>query len=111
MIYGLSSRFGWYFATGETYEHTIGDATDGYLAEVADKGDVTILFCDARDSLEADSVFNLVWQTALQFSQKYDFISVENVNIYTNPERVEPYKYQREADGSYTIDPDTGKRV
>lgn len=111
VIYGLSSRFGWYFATGETYEHTIGDATDGYLAEVADKGEVTILFCDARDSLEADSVFNLVWQTALQFSQKYDFISVENVNIYTNPERVEPYKYQREADGSYTIDPDTGKRV
>lgn len=111
VIYGLASRFGWYFATGEVYEHTIGDATDGYLSEVADKGDVTILFCDAQDALEADSVFNLVWQTALQFSEKYDFISVENVNIYTNPERVEPYKYQREADGSYTIDPETGKRV
>ena len=26
VIYGLSSRFGWYFATGETYEHTIDPA-------------------------------------------------------------------------------------
>lgn len=111
VIYGLASHFGWYFHAGESYEHTIGHATDAYLSEVSDRGDVRILFCDAADALEADVIYNLVWQTARQYAERYGFLHIENINIYTNPERVEPYKYQREADGSYTIDPETGKRV
>lgn len=111
VVYGLATYFGWYFYAVEPYEHTIGHGTDDYLAEVADAGEVRILFCDAPDALEGDTVYNLVWQTVRQFAARYDFLSVENVNIYTNPELVEPYKYQREADGSYTVDPETGKRV
>lgn len=111
VIYGLASHFGWYFHAGESYEHTIGHATDAYLSEVSDRGDVRILFCDAADTLEADVIYNLVWQTARQYAERYGFLHIENINIYTNPERVEPYKYQREEDGSYTIDPETGKRV
>ena len=60
VIYGLASHFGWYFHAGESYEHTIGHATDAYLSEVSDRGDVRILFCDAADTLEADVIYNLV---------------------------------------------------
>lgn len=111
VIYGLATHFGWYFYTGEHYEHTIGHATDAYLSEVADRGDVRLLFCDSADALEADTVYNLVWQTARQYAERYDFLHIENINIYTSPERVKPYKYQREADGSYTVDPEEGGLV
>lgn len=111
VLFGLASRFGWYFRTDTVYEHTISDATDGYLSEVKDRGTVRILFCDAKDSLESDEVYNLVYQTACQYAEKYDFVSVENVNIFTNPELVEPYKYELEPDGSYKKDPETGKRI
>lgn len=111
VIYGLATHFGWYFYPGESYEHTIGHATDDYLSEVADRGEVQILFCDAADTLEADAVYNLVYQTARQYAERYGFLKIENVNIYTNPERIEPYKYRKEEDGSYSIDPETGKRV
>lgn len=111
VIYGLATQFGWYFYTGEHYEHTIGHATDAYLSEVADRGEVRILFCNSADALEADTVYNLVWQTAKQYAERYSFLKIENINIYTSPERVKPYKYQREADGSYTVDPEEGGLV
>ena len=81
VIYGLASQFNWYFYTGESYEHTIGHATDAYLSEVADRGEVTILFCDAADALEADAVYNLVWQTARQYAERYRFLKIENINV------------------------------
>ena len=111
VIYGLATHFGWYFYTGEHYEHTIGHATDAYLSEVADRGEVRLLFCSSADALEADAVYNLVWQTAKQYAERYDFLKIENINIYTNPELVKPYKYRREADGSYTVDPENGGLV
>ena len=89
----------------------IGHATDAYLSEVADRGEVRLLFCSSADALEADAVYNLVWQTAKQYAERYDFLKIENINIYTNPELVKPYKYRREADGSYTVDPENGGLV
>lgn len=112
VLYGVANRQGWYFRAAETYRHTIGHTTDAYLSEVAGRGQVTILFCRGREELESDAVYRLVYQTALQFAERYAFVSVEHVNIFTDPDRVEPYKYEIDPEtGDYRRDPKTGERV
>ncbi len=112
VVYGLSNRYTWYFYEEESYSHTISHATDQYLESLESLGQVKILFCDSPDALEADKVYNLVWQTANQFAERYDFITVENVNIYTHPEKVERYKYLwDEETNDYAKDPETGDRI
>ncbi len=109
VIYGLANQNKWYFYTEEQYVHTITGNTDTYFQNATP---VTILFCDSKEALEGDIVYNLVWQTANQLASRYDFITVETVNIFTNPSRVEPYKYKwDEETGDYAIDPETGKRI
>ncbi len=103
VIYGLANRFGWYPAAEEHLAHTITGNTDAYLAEVAGRGNVKFIFCDNPENLENDGASNLVWQTVQQYAARYSFISVETVNIYTNPEKVESYKYK--------TDPDTGEKT
>lgn len=112
VIFGLANVFSWYFYTEESYEHTIGDATDTYLSSLGEVGDVRIIFCDAADTLSGDTVYNLVWQTANQFADRYDFVSVENVNIFTHPERVERFKYEWDSEkNDFATDPETGDRI
>lgn len=111
VIYGLATKFSWYFYAEETYSHTIGGATDSYLEEVADAGEVTILFCDSADALESDVVYNLVWQTANQFAARYDFVSVETVNIFTHPELVERYKYKWDDETNDYAKDENGDRI
>lgn len=111
VIYGLSTKFSWYFYAEESYSHTITGATDAYLNEVAGEGEVTILFCDSRDALESDVVYNLVWQTANQFADRYDFVSVKNVNIFTHPEEVERYKYEWDEEANDFARDENGDRI
>ncbi len=109
-IYGLANRYSWYFYTTPHLEHTVGDATDQYLKEVAGAGQVNILFCDFEEELEGDRVYNLVWQTANQLAEKHDFITVETVNIRVDPDRVEKYKYETDPEtGDYVLD-ENGQR-
>ncbi len=105
VIYGLAKNNSWYFYASEPLEHTIGRGTYSYVREVAEKGQVRIIFCDTQENLEGDQVFNLVWQTAHQFAAAHpDFVSVDDpVNIFTDPELVEPYKYETNEDGSYVL--------
>ena len=111
VLYGLSNHFSWYFYTDTKLEHTISGVTDEYLREVSGS-EVTILFCDNQEDLESDSVYNLVWQTANQYAERYDFVTVETVNIFVNPEKVAPYKYEKDPEtGAYVVDPETGKYV
>ncbi len=111
VLFGLASNYSWYFRTDEVLKHDIGTALDGYLNEVADKGDVQIIFCDTPEALEGDQVYNLVWQTAHQFAAKHEFVTVpEPVNIFTDPASVEKYKYEIDKEtGKYVLDED-GKR-
>ncbi len=98
VIFGMANKFTWYFAGVTELKHEIGEGTDAYLAEVAGRGDVNIIFCDSPDALEADSVYNLVWQTANQFALRHDFVKVSNVNIFTDPDRVEKFKYATDSE-------------
>ncbi len=110
VIFGLARKNSWYFYTSRPLQHTIGTGTDDYVREVADRGEVRILFCDTPENLEGEQAFNLVWQTAHQFAERHsDFVSVETVNIFTDPASVEHYKYETDDEGNFVLDED-GKR-
>ncbi len=106
IIYGLANHNKWYFYSSAPLSHTMSTGTDAYVREVADRGRVRILFCDSKENLEGEQVFNLVWQTAHQFAARHsDFVTVEEpINIFTNPEQVEKYKYEVDEDGRFVLD-------
>ena len=88
ILFGLSTKYEWYFYTTPRYEHQIGEASQEFLADVEREGPVRIIFCQSAEDLERDDVYRLVWQTACQFDERFDFITCENVNIFLNPEAV-----------------------
>ena len=81
IVYALAVKFEWYIYAEESYEHTIGTASDVLFSENEQK-DVEIIFCMEQDELSSDVIYDIVWQTALQLEQKHDFITIINVNIY-----------------------------
>lgn len=98
-VTALVQGFSLYLYATPKYSHEIGQGTLSFLEEVKGEHDhARILFCMQEEELENDAVYNLVYQTAKQLEEAFSFISVETVNIYTNPEAVEPFKY-RTVDG------------
>ena len=94
-ITALSQAFSLYFYAAPKYSHNVGQGTLSFLEEVKEENDhVRILFCMQKEELEGDTIYNLVYQTAMQLSEAFSFISVETVNIFTDPEAIEPYKYK-----------------
>lgn len=102
IVYGLAEHYTWYAYTTEKYEHTIGDATESYFAPLEAEGKtVRIRFCMSEDQLMADVANSLVYNTARQFADRYDFIEVECLNIYLDPAEVNQYRFE--------TDPETGE--
>lgn len=98
IINALATRYEWYFYTGEQYEHTAGGAAEAVFSGVSEP--VTILFCDEEENLLADKISALAYNTALQLAEKLDFLTVETVNIYLHPSKVEPYRTSLDAEGN-----------
>lgn len=98
IINALATRYEWYFYTGEKYEHTAGGAAEAVFAGVEEP--VTILFCDEEENLLSDKISALAYNTALQLAEKLDFLTVETVNIYLHPSKVEPYRTSTDAEGN-----------
>ncbi len=105
IVYGLAERFSWYAYTTPKYEHRIGNATEPYFEALGTEGKtVRIRFCAPADELKADVASKLVYQTALQFEEKYDFIEVDHINIYIDPHEANQYR-------GLSIDPATGEET
>ncbi len=101
LLYGLATENSWYFYASDPIAHSIGHGTDDYVKEVSDRGSVRIIFCDTEENLEKEPVFNLVWQTAQQFAERHDFVTVaEPINIFKDPQLVEKYKYDVDDEGN-----------
>lgn len=99
VIYALATKYSWYAYTTTTYEHEIGASSEVYFSDLSTEGKtVKIRFCMQKDELEADTVFNLVHQSALQYAAKYSFIEVDYINIYTDPDEVTGYKYETDSE-------------
>ena len=93
IVYALSARYSWYLYTAPRYEHTIGDSSEIFFSDLDQGRELKIRFCMNEEDLEGDSAYRLVLETARQFAEKYDFISVDFINIVVNPDEVSRYKY------------------
>ena len=93
IVYALSARYSWYLYTAPRYEHTIGDSSEIFFSDLDQGRELKIRFCMNEEDLEGDSAYQLVLETARQFAEKYDFISVDFINIVVNPDEVSRYKY------------------
>jgi len=106
IVTALSAKYSWYVYTAPRYEHQIGDASDSFFSDLDQGRELKIRFCMAREELEGDSAYSLVLETARQFAEKYDFISVDFINIFVDPGEVKRYKY-----GAAHMDDDPKDRV
>ena len=94
-FYALAVRYSWYAYTQPSYEHEIGDVSRAFLGEFDGKGkEVKIRFCRAPDLIDADVAARLVHDTAKQLAARHDFITLEYINIYTDPGEVKKYLYE-----------------
>lgn len=67
---------------------SLGDGADGILEQAkADNKKITITFCMSRDDIRTHSEGKYVYETALNFKDKYssddDFITIKHANIFT----------------------------
>lgn len=86
----LAQKYLWYIdMTSETL-YTLSKECIDLLSDT--ENEVTILFCDDPDSLEAADNTRLVYNTALQLQDALDNITVKTVNIINNPSAVNKYK-------------------
>ena len=110
IVTALATRYSWYLYTAPRYEHEIGDSSETFFSDLDQGRDLKIRFCMNEEKMEGDSVYRLVLETARQFADKYEFISVDFLNIVVMPgndaDDIERYKY-----GVVPIDPETGKKV
>ena len=83
IVYALGSKYSWYLYTAPRYEHTIGESSETFFEDLDQGRELKIRFCMNEEDLAGDSVFRLVLATARQFEEKFDFISVDFINIVT----------------------------
>ena len=93
IVYALGSKYSWYLYTAPRYEHMIGNSSETYFADLDQGRELKIRFCMNKEDLESDSAYCLVLETARQFADKYDFISVDFINTVVYPDEVSRYKY------------------
>ena len=104
LLYVLVSNYGLYLRTVEGSDLSLSGATDALFANVGDDEEVTVIFCQSKDEMEAHETGLFVHETALAFAQRYDFINVEYVNIITKRDskgnRVDVDKFVTDKDGN-----------
>lgn len=86
----LAQKYLWYIDMTTETLYTLSDECVELLDDI--EHEVTILFCDDPDNLEAENTTRLVYNTALQLEEKLDNITVKTVNTIFNPSAVNKYK-------------------
>ena len=106
-INSMTEKFSWYFYTAEKYEHSIGRASENVLAPTYSTQKTQIYFCMPKEELTGNNVYDLVWETAVQFSQKYEFIEEPktlNTFVFSDAEKIKEYVYDEEGNAVNSID-------
>lgn len=103
VLFGLVDGYGLYLYTATKYEHQLSEGIESFLGDLENKGhEVKIRFCMNEEDLSSDVVYSLVWNTACQLANTFDFIEVDTINLFTNPDEAAKYLYREE------INPETG---
>ena len=84
----VTETFGLYFGSMDTVDLTITGETDSLFAEVMEKGEpLKVTFCMAESDLEVYDTGAYVLETARQFAERYPFIELNFVNLYTKMDK------------------------
>lgn len=83
LIFSLTSAFGLYIYSPDITDLTISGNTDAMFKGVPEGKEVTITFCMDEETIKTHSTGQYVWQTARQFAERYDFVSLKYVNMLT----------------------------
>ena len=103
VLYGVVDAYRLYLYTETKYEQNLSLGVEDFLGDLEGRGhEVKIRFCMGEEELSSDPVYSLVWNTACQLSEKFDFISVDTIHLLTNPDQVEKYLYKEQ------LNPETG---
>ncbi|MBQ7968331.1 MAG: GldG family protein [Clostridia bacterium] len=85
----LAGKFLWSIDMTTNQLFTLSDASRKLLKDVDKK--ITINFCQPLDTLIEDEAQNLIYQCAKEYEKAYDNISIEYIDILTNPSLIEKY--------------------
>ncbi len=85
----LANKFLWSVDMTSTQLYSLSDASKELLKDIDQK--ITINFCQPLDKLIEDEAQNLIYQCAREYEKAYDNISIEYLDIITNPSAVEKY--------------------
>ena len=84
LLAGIVEAFSLYLYAEVKYEHQIGEGVVEYLDEFNHiECEANIIFCMAKEDLEKDPVYALVYHTATQLADKLSFVKVSHVNVST----------------------------
>lgn len=105
VLLALADQYAWYFYTTEQYDLTPSEAGDTLLSQIdTSEGGIKILFCDTKTKIEEHSQLDFVCETAVALAERHpDLITVEYVNIWLEPAKLEAYRTSKEGD-EITID-------
>ena len=85
----LADKFLWSVDMTSEQLFTLSDATHELLKDTDEE--ITINFCQPLDKLVEDETLNLIYQCAREYEKAFDNISVEYIDIITNPSIIEKY--------------------
>lgn len=85
------NKYTWYadMTTSNLYE--VSPEMQAFMDGVTDT-DIDIIFCQPFDQLEENSYQKLVYTTATNLANMYDWVHVDYIDIITDPGSVKPYK-------------------
>lgn len=88
----LTDKYLWYIDMTPEPIFTLSDEAKSFLDQMDQTKQVRIIFCDEADAWEADKLTLEVLKTARDIQKFYANVSVEYVDIYTNPSAVNGYR-------------------
>lgn len=93
IFYALCYNLLWYADMTAEQMYGVSDASVDLLSDLSeDDIHIKIIFCCPQDTLESEYYQKLVHQMALAYQKTFDFVSVEYIDIITNPTAVNQYK-------------------
>lgn len=93
-VNALATKYEWYLYTGKKYEHNIGNAPDAVFEALDRNKKTDIYFCMSEEDISATSAYSLVYKTAQQLSERYDFISspkILNTFLPSDSKKIDSY--------------------
>ena len=88
----LTDKYLWYIDMTPEPRFTLSDEAKALLDQMDQSKSVRIILCDERAAWEEDTLQLEVLKTARDIEKYYANVTVEYVDIYTNPSAVNPYR-------------------